>query len=227
MQYCNSEHWLNGWAILPLEVCAIFSLVLRAWILSSLSLSSSFNSVTSCLAFSRTLTPWKDTSTRKLPFLMLNMTQTHRKLITNTVAYTRNLTPQLTKVSYQQAIKTFIAGPVHLHKRSETHCNMSLNEPHATCLTKCACIPQRRTLLTNHFNSLCGRGCVFVYLVFAVSVNVLEILEGLDCVYVLSALLGNTFWSGLDQVLHKSHSLEKKKQKNTQIIHAFKWRKVV
>lgn len=48
---------------------------------------------------------------------------------------------------------------------------------------------------------------VFVYLVFAVPVYVLKILESLDCVYVLSALLGNTFWSCLDQVLHKSHSL--------------------
>lgn len=86
-----------------------------------------------------------------------------------------------------------MAGFVGLHKRSETHCKMSLNEPQAACLTKC--IPQRWTVLTNHFNflySFVAKG-VFVYLVFAVPVYVLKILESLDCVYVLSALLGNTF----------------------------------
>lgn len=34
---------------------------------------------------------------------------------------------------------------------------------------------------------------VSVYLIFAVPVYVLEILEGLDCVNVFSALLGNAF----------------------------------
>lgn len=82
-----------------------------------------------------------------------------------------------------------------MHKRSETNCKTSLNKPQAACLTKCACIPQRLTLFTNHCTflySFVGMG-VFVYLVLAISVYVLEILEGLDCVYVLSALLGNTF----------------------------------
>lgn len=88
---------------------------------------------------------------------------------------------------------------------------MSLNEPWVPCLTMRACIPQRCSWL-NHCLSfglymvLWGKG-VFVYLVLAISVYILEILEGLYCVYVLSALLGNAFWTCLDQVLHESHSL--------------------
>lgn len=47
-----------------------------------------------------------------------------------------------------------------------------------------------------------------VYLIFAISVYVLKILECLDCINVLSTLLGDPFWTRLDQVLHKSHSLK-------------------
>lgn len=61
VKHCSNIKETTERAVSPLEVCAIFSLVLRAWILSTLSLSSSFRSVTSCLAFSRTFTPWKNT----------------------------------------------------------------------------------------------------------------------------------------------------------------------
>lgn len=40
-------------------------------------------------------------------------------------------------------------------------------------------------------HTLLASGGAFTYLVFAVPVDVLEILEGLDRVYVLSALLGD------------------------------------
>lgn len=57
---------------------------------------------------------------------------------------------------------------------------------------------------------------VCAYLVFAVPINVLEILESLDCVNVFSTLLGYAFRARLNQIFHKSHGLiEKKKKKQT------------
>lgn len=61
--------------ISPLVVCAIFSLVLRACILSSLSFSSSFNKVTSCLAFSLTFKPWTKKREKRMIFHCIQGTQ--------------------------------------------------------------------------------------------------------------------------------------------------------
>lgn len=58
---------------------------------------------------------------------------------------------------------------------------------------------------------------VFAYLVFAIPVYVLEILEGLDRVNVFSALLGNAFGTGLDQVFHKRHSLWRQRCKRLEV----------
>lgn len=51
--------------------------------------------------------------------------------------------------------------------------------------------------------------CVHVcYLVFSVSVYVLKVFECLDSVDVFPALLRHSFWTRLNQILHKSHSLK-------------------
>lgn len=57
---------------------------------------------------------------------------------------------------------------------------------------------------------------VCAYLVFAVPINVLEILESLDCVNVFSTLLGYAFRARLNQIFHKSHGLIEKKNKSNQ-----------
>lgn len=51
-------------------------------------------------------------------------------------------------------------------------------------------------------------GCVVCYLVFSISVYVLKVFECLDSVDVFPALLCNSFWTRLNQILHKSHGLK-------------------
>lgn len=58
---------------------------------------------------------------------------------------------------------------------------------------------------TKHKIPLGVCGC---YLVFSVSVDVLEVFECLDSVDVFPALLRHSFWTRLNQILHKSHSLK-------------------
>ena len=66
---------------------------------------------------------------------------------------------------------------------------------------------------------MCGLEGVNAYLVFAISVYELEVLKGLNCVDVLPALLGHPLRARLDQILHESHGLLRKKhtQNNHQL----------